>query len=206
MRRNEYGRSMVEMLGVLGVIGVISVGGYNIVGKSISSKRNTQIIVDAANLASSAKKLACQYDEGYADNSYSEYLYTSEAYPKELRYSSSDGFIGVNEVTYKLEYSMAATDNDSDYFNMIIGGVDQEECIRIASSDWGTPLSSGFVGLSVGTTNEKEYITGCGDSCTGKNNVAVAGTESYPLSKGNATNACGSASNNSIQLWYKGCR
>ena len=203
MKENQQGRSMLEMLGVLAVIGIISVGGYNIVGKSISLRRNTQIIVDASTLASSAKKLACQYDSGYS--SYTYYLYQSEAYPKELMYS--DGvFRGLNDVTYQFQYDRATDPSGSDCFKMIISQVDEEECIRIASSDWGTPQSSGFIGLSVGTTDEKSYITGCNNNCTGKDNVAVAGTPSYPLTKGKAASSCNSPNNNQIQIWYRGCR
>ena len=48
MRKNESGRSMVEMLGVLAIIGVLSIGG--IAGYTLSMRRyRANSIVDAAN-------------------------------------------------------------------------------------------------------------------------------------------------------------
>ena len=48
MKKNESGRSMVEMLGVLAIIGVLSIGG--IAGYTLSMRRyRANSIVDAAN-------------------------------------------------------------------------------------------------------------------------------------------------------------
>lgn len=204
MNINQYGRSMAEMIGVLSIIGIISIGGYNIVGKSIAARRNTQIVVDASMLATTAKKLACQYDEGYT--SYTTYLHASEAYPKELEYvDSGDVFEGMNGVTYSFEYVRAASSSEHDYFKMVISNLDDEKCIHVASSDWGTPKSSGFIGLSVGTDDEKGCIIGSDADCEGKSNLAIANTANYPMSKGKATAACSNPTNNQIQLWYRGC-
>lgn len=200
MKLNENGRSMIEMLGVLGIIGIVSVGGYSMVGRSLSMQRNSQIIADAASLATSAKKLACQYDDGYT--SYTYYLYQSEAYPSNFVYNSSgSSFAGVDDVSYKIDYSRSS---DSEYFKMTISGINEDQCIRIASSDWGTPQSSGFLGLAIGSSDVKDYIVNCNGVCSGKNDVAVAGTSSYPLPAGNAATYC-NGNNNQIQLWYKGC-
>ena len=59
MRKNETGRSMVEMLGVLAIIGVLSIGG--IAGYTLSMNRyRANAIVDMANKYASLVFGACQ--------------------------------------------------------------------------------------------------------------------------------------------------
>ena len=59
MRKNESGRSMVEMLGVLAIIGVLSIGG--IAGYTLSMNRyRANAIVDAANKYASLVFGSCQ--------------------------------------------------------------------------------------------------------------------------------------------------
>ena len=59
MRKNESGRSMVEMLGVLAIIGVLSIGG--IAGYTLSMNRyRANAIVDAANKYASLVFGACE--------------------------------------------------------------------------------------------------------------------------------------------------
>ena len=59
MKKNESGRSMVEMLGVLAIIGVLSIGG--IAGYTLSMNRyRANAIVDAANKYASLVFGSCQ--------------------------------------------------------------------------------------------------------------------------------------------------
>ena len=59
MRKNESGRSMVEMLGVLAIIGVLSIGG--IAGYTLSMNRyRANAIVDTANKYASLVFGSCQ--------------------------------------------------------------------------------------------------------------------------------------------------
>ena len=58
MRKNESGRSMVEMLGVLAIIGVLSIGG--IAGYTLSMNRyRANAIADAANKLASMAYADC---------------------------------------------------------------------------------------------------------------------------------------------------
>ena len=78
MRKNESGRSMVEMLGVLAIIGVLSIGG--IAGYTLSMNRyRANSIVDAANKYASLVFGSCQSQLATAGTALSSCKPTSQA-------------------------------------------------------------------------------------------------------------------------------
>lgn len=183
MKLNENGRSMVEMLGVLGIMGIISIGGIGIVNKTMTEQKNTQVITDASNFAALAKKLACQFDDGYSSDEYTYYMYQSKAFPSNFEYNEDDDcFEGTNEVQYSIEYSQTRDGSVSEYFDMSLGDLSEELCMRIVSTDWGTPQTSGFLGF-------------VGDDDA---------VDSYSLN--DAVNDCDVNGGNTLTLRYKGCR
>ena len=200
MKINENGRSMIEMLGVLSIIGIISVGGFSLVSKALMMQRTSQIVADTASLATSAKKLACQYDSGYT--SYTTYLVQSEEYPTNFTYDATNSkFIGIDDVTYTVDY---VTADNHEYYKINVGALNEERCIHMATSNWGTPQSSGFIGLAIGSDALQTYILGCNVTCSGNTKAAVTGTSSYPMPAVNAAANC-TGDNNVIHLWYRGC-
>ncbi len=142
----QQGRTMIEMIGVLGIVGVLIVGGFSIVAKALKNQRYTQVMNDAAEIASYAKKMSCQYldDGAYAD--YGIFLYKSAKYPDSLEYDKSTGeYFGVMDVTYKV----SAPNNGSSAFTVTIKHVPGDLCIRMVSDDWGSVSSTGFHELSL---------------------------------------------------------
>ena len=67
---NQNGRSMIEMLGVLAIIGVLSVGSLGIVAKARQQYTISQIINEVSSLVTSARKMSCDYDDGYGYDVY----------------------------------------------------------------------------------------------------------------------------------------
>ncbi|MBP5352938.1 MAG: hypothetical protein J6Y91_04150 [Alphaproteobacteria bacterium] len=198
MKISENGRSMIEMLGVLSIVGVISVGGFSLVSRSLTMQRNSQIIADTASLATSAKKLSCQYDSGYT--SYTSYLVQSEEYPTNFTYDTANSrFVGVDDVTYTVDHTTVGV---HEYYKINVGALNEDQCIRMATSNWGTPQSSGFMGLAIGASDSRDCILA--GSCSGSTAATVANTDGYPMSTANAATHC-SGSSNVIHLWYKGC-
>ncbi len=181
-RRNQCGRSMIEMIGVLAIIGVLSVGGFGIVAKAMKNQRYTQIMSNVAELAASAKKMSCQFldDDGYSD--YGLFLYKSGKYPDNLTYittgTDAGKYTGVLDVTYKFE----AGGNGSSSFKITLENVPRDLCMRMASDNWGSVHSTGFKELTVGTVTKMTL------------NMDAAAT------------ACSSVDNNKITLSYYGCR
>jgi Tfp pilus assembly protein PilE len=181
-RKMQYGRSMIEMIGVLAIIGVLSVGGFGIVAKAMKNQRYTQIMSNVAELAASAKKMSCQFlnDNGYSN--YGIFLYKSGKYPNNLTYVTSGAdvgkYVGTLDVTYKFE---TGSDGSSS-FKITLENVPQDLCIRMASDNWGSTRSTGFKEITVGN----------------KTNTALDIEE--------AVVACSDSANNKITLSYYGCR
>lgn len=178
----QYGRSMIEMIGVLAIIGVLSVGGFGIVAKAIKNQRYTQVMSNVAELASSAKKLACQFldDEGYSD--YGIFLYKSGKYPDSITYiktgTNAGKYIGNLDETYKFEAGASGGSS----FKIKLENIPQDLCMRMVSDDWGTVRSTGFINLKVGDKTDKK------------------------INMSDAATACSSMDNNEIIMSYSGCR
>jgi len=182
MKKNECGRTMVEMLGVLSIIGVISVGGFNILIRTQHEQKTATLISDIAQAAQLAKKLSCQFDDGY--KSYSQFLYRSNAYPNSWTYSVKSGeFTGILDSTYTFA-------GNAEKFSMAVSNLDEEICIKIATTNWGNIQSSGLTEIQVNS----------GDKIS-------SGTDSYPVGLDIAATQCGSdKKKNKITLTYTGCK
>ncbi len=153
MQINQKGRSMIEMLGVLGIIGVLSVGGLVIVGKARRQQEITQTITEVSQLAESAKKIGCQYDEGYGN--FVNMLGQSDAYPSGIEYESSQNdayFILSSDTKVKIPYVKAKENGEEEavlaHYTLEISEMDEDTCVNLASADWGRKESNGFVGAS----------------------------------------------------------
>ncbi len=193
---NQNGRTMIEMLGVLAVVGVIAVGGFHIVAKALKNQRTTQIMADAAELVTNAKKLACDYDTGYS--SYSQYLYRSEAYPANLFYDASeDQYTGSDDVKYAISADVVSSGSNisEDYFILKISGLSEEQCQRMAIDNWGHKRTTGCVGISINATVSGHTPAYSSDDA-----------DNYPVSPAVATEKCNQGSANDITLIYVGCR
>lgn len=180
-KQQQFGRSMIEMLGVLAIVGILSVGGFGIVAKALNNQRYTQIMSNTAELATSAKKMSCQFldDGGYSD--YGLFLYKSNKYPGNLTYLTSGDNAGSYEGILGVTYQVEADSNGASSFKITLKGVPTDLCIRMASDNWGSIHSTGFKELTVGDKT------------------------AHHLDMSEASAAC-IIGNNTITLSYYGCR
>lgn len=182
MKLNQSGRTMLEMLGVLAIIGVISLGGLNVINRAQHEQKVTTLVSDTSQAAMRAKKLACQYDDGYS--SYSQFIYRSNAYPNGWTYTSSTKtFTGVLGVTYSFS-------GNAEEFTMTIGGLDEEMCMKMAAVNWGNIQSSGLLSIKI---NDGTEIS--------------SGSDAYPVGVDVAAEWCSNTEHkNEVLLTYRGCR
>lgn len=173
----ETGRSMVEMLGVLAIIGVLTAGGMGIVGKARESGQISQLISEVSAISATSRRLSCQYEDDYG--SYTKMLYLSDAYSDALTYKDNS-FVGPMDTIIKITGNISA-------FKVEVSGLDEEACVRMASTNWGGDKIQGFLGVCVG-------------ECSG--NGTTGGRD--PLSASTAADKCGA--NSTVVLNYKGCR
>lgn len=179
LKNNEFGRSMIEMLGVLSIIGVISVGGIGVISSAMQSQRYTQVLSEISQLAEDGRRLVCDYsdDSEYANVAYGVFLYKSGRYPGGLVYDN-----GVYSGTLDITYNVATIDTTG-AFSITIGNVPQELCIKILSNDWGTVRSSGIISVTYGEETS---------------------SLSMPVDLATAATECVDGAN-SIKLSYAGC-
>lgn len=192
IQTNENGRTMLEMLGVLSIIGIISISGLNIIAKTQHEQKVTTLISDISQVANQARKLSCQYDDGYGDGSaegnYSVFLYYSKAYPRDWTYTKSGSagyFTGVMDTKYVF------TGND-EKFTMDISSLDEEICMKLATFNWGSAQSSGLLEISI----------------NGNTAISTSGTD-YPLGLDKASDGntgCNKEKGNYVKFVYKGCK
>ena len=154
-KMNENGRSMIEMLGVLAIIGVLSVGGFSLINKMQTSYTTNQVIDTAGDFANHITKMVREYelDNPRASNGdlMNEYLCKAKAVPDSLLEGGAacsdykeKPFSGINDVTYSAKYiggKVSAV--------LQIDHLTEEMCMQIVTTNWGTPGTSGFIGLSV---------------------------------------------------------
>lgn len=185
----EKGRSMIEMLGVLAIIGVLSVGGLRIIGQFQSNLKSAQMVNDFADFVRMTRKLACQFDEGYdtSPSGYGIMVRQSKAYPSHFEIKTGSGsFYGVNNVAY---YVTAAT-NYPKKLGYRVSNLSENDCIRLATTDFGQTSKTGFVSFFINASTNKE---------------AIAGTSSYPMTLSEATELCSKKTGNSLSFTYTGC-
>ncbi len=188
MKTNENGRSMIEMLGVLAIIGVLSVGGFSLVNKMHNSYETNQVIDIAGELAGKTRIVVRDYeeDEDSEKASMNEYLCKGKAVPDIFlseEFGECKSMLGAGDVTYNVQYVGGKAK-----FTVQIKGATEEMCMQIVTTNWGTPGSSGFLGLSVG--NDADAVNKGPASKT----VALVGDKSYPapMGIGTAADACAS--------------
>ena len=145
---NQNGRSMVEMLGVLAIIGVLSVGGIAGYSKAMAkykaSRAMDQLSLLVANIRATFATMANYKD---LDNvSARKYSIASRD-----MYGTSSGHLlnafGGNLVLDSEPYPRPDGLEDSG-FKIEYHGLNEEACIQLATSDWGT---GGFDSIEVGT-------------------------------------------------------
>lgn len=201
---NESGRSMVEMLGVLAIIGVLSVGGIAGYSKAMNkyklNKVNDQMSMLVANLRT---MYATQTDYlGLTNKIAKSYgVVPSDMYSKKSDSTITNPYTGAVEIK-------AITYNgvDNRAFYIAQAGIPKDACISIATSDWGSDVASGFIGMDITAAADNASLDISGVQETDANGVECKpGNETengcrVPLTVATAHDQC-EGENNTI-VWY----
>ena len=218
-KKLESGRSMIEMLGVLAIIGVLSVGGIAGYSKAMNKFKTNKVADNLAMIVTNIRTL-------YAQQNNYDGLTTATAInmgvvPDELINSDKttlkNAFLGpvfISSATVK------GLDNGTDSganrgFVVAMGGLTREACVTLATNDWGSGYSSGFVGIKAAGTTGTLAVDNTADvfdkvNCTGKNVVGKVGyacvggsAQATPYNVAEASSACDCDTNVcSIMLKY----
>ena len=179
MKKTEQnGRSMIEMLGVLAIIGILSVGGFSLVNKMQGANEVNKILDELSTLATKSRVVIRDYDG--AAGAINKYICTSKAIPDEFWEAmelDSDGkctdsdFVGSGDILYKVYYI-----GDKVVYAIEASNLSEEACMQIATTNWGGPGTSGFIGMSVGDS----YSAVNGSIKNGGENMGIVGNIKFP--------------------------
>ncbi len=173
----QSGRSMIEMLGVLAIIGVLSVGGIAGYSKAMNKFKTNKVADNVAMIVTNIRTLyAQQQNYNGLDNKTAVQM---GVVPDELITNASSGglqnaFLGAVTIGAATVTGMdAGTDSGKERgFFLTMGGLPREACVTLATNDWGSGYSSGFVGMKI----KGKVAAGGGDSDEASNNISQSGT------------------------------
>ncbi|MCM1323528.1 MAG: hypothetical protein NC218_05140 [Acetobacter sp.] len=135
MKKNEQGRSMIEMLGVLAIVGILSVGGIAGFSKAMMKyklNKQTEQIVSILNYASINMDMLFQSFNGRVEN-VTEILKNTGAFPEEMLKSNTPNYVydifGNTVWVQMLKY-----DSGEKYFELMMTLKERatESCVNLA--------------------------------------------------------------------------
>ena len=196
----QYGRSMIEMLGVLAIVGVLSVGGIAGYSKAMMKFKINKTIDQISHTIANIQTLYAQQTtyEGLdliVNNRKYDLIKTIFT---NIDFSNSDTPIPNNPFNGIYEIETYNNGNPGFLFKLGLNGLPKEACIALATQDWGSVLSSSVVGVAVGKGNsisqvyDYENITlGCSGTTELYNGYGAC-ADSLPIPVATAAQYCNS--------------
>lgn len=155
----ENGRSMIEMLGVLTIIGVLSVGGLSVFNRMQYEHMSNQIINDLTETITKIQKISTQYDDGYKN--VGVFAYKNKAYSDGLTFVSSTATSATFSGKGSVQYAISGSSGES--FNVAVSKLDDNICIKLATTGINNVRNISVNGKSVGSVNVT--LTNAADEC-----------------------------------------
>ena len=186
----QSGRSMIEMLGVLAIVGVLSVGGIAGYSKAMTKFKINKTADQISQIVTNIRTL-------YAQQTTYQGLDGKTAHqmgviPDELGSPNNDYFSSfTNAFGSKTQvFSEKKFENGgwNEAFVVMIDDLPKEACGSLATMDWGTSSSSGFIGMIVG--NASTPVPVYADKCTDPGWGDVHCSKDGPMNVAAAANAC----------------
>ena len=144
---NQYGRSMIEMLGVLAIVGVLSVGGIAGYSKAMEKFKINKTIDEISHIVANVRTL-------YAQQTTYSGLWDLTAIqmgviPDSLTTSSSWPYI-TNSFGGNVLISL---NSKHSLFEIDYRGLNKSACVALASYDWGDRSSTGLIGVAMSNSH-----------------------------------------------------
>lgn len=147
----EYGRSMIEMLGVLAIMGVITVGAIGMISTAMRTQKRTAVNDEVVQIVTSVRQLLGEYDDfSHIDN------------------ATIFDAIGMSRTNpYGGEYELSVNVANPRQFVVSITGLGQSDCKYFTTKAWSDSVD---YQLSGGT---RSGALGNCDAADGKNTVQI---------------------------------
>ena len=200
----QSGRSMIEMLGVLAIIGVLSVGGIAGYSKAMNKFKTNKVADNVAMIVTNIRTL-------YAQQKTYDGLENSTAIqmgviPDELGTDATSGtltnaFYGTVNIGPATVTSLdAGTDGSNRGFFLTMNGLTKETCVTLASNDWGSGYSAGYVGMTVSGSDQDSYDTEFAVNCTDRGADKWCASQG-PMQVSEAAGGCSATDNTNSITW-----
>ena len=143
--KQEYGRSMIEMLGVLAIMGVITVGAISLISTAMRTQKRSAVNDEVVTIVTGVRQLLGEYDDfSNIDN------------------STIFGAIGVtNKNPYGGAYTLSVNPSNSRQFIVGITGLNKSDCEYLITKAWSDSVGYQISdGKSSGATGECHNTNG----------------------------------------------
>ncbi len=195
----QSGRSMIEMLGVLAIIGVLSVGGIAGYSKAMTKFKTNKVADNVAMIVTNIRTLYAQQKDYSGLNNYT--AVQMGVVPDELvstltgqNQTLINAFLGNVEINAANAKGLDATSaGTAKAFTVKFSGLSKEACVTLATNDWGSGYSAGFIGMAVAGTNGGALDVGLDSNCTGSAAAEEKKDGDKITQVGKATTACAGA-------------
>ncbi len=182
MKTNEQGRSMIEMLGVLAIIGVLSVGGFSLVNKMHNSYEVNQVIDITGELASRTRTVVRNYDDS-DDEDDSKKNTSMETFLRKAK-AIPDIFLDADDFEFgDVKFTVQYLGDQIVTFAVKAENLTEEMCMEMVTTNWGGPGSSGFLGMSIGSSFD-DVSKAIDGNTGGSDTVAIVGSKTNPAPMG----------------------
>jgi len=150
MKINEFGRSMVEMLGVLAIIGVLSAGALAGYSKAMQKHRINKTIDQMSTIINNmhtvfinARSERTPYED-YKNKDATVDLILLNVFPAEMVRGQEVYNVYQGQVRI-------VVDEEGRSFELQFDGLPQEASVAISTMDWGVGDASGLQGVDIDT-------------------------------------------------------
>ena len=212
----QYGRSMIEMLGVLAIVGVLSVGGIAGYSKAMAKFKTNKVIDQVSHIVANVRTLYAQQTTyeglntanaaamGVIPDSVSTHSLKTWSGSYSVYYENANPFNGSIAIFYEGGHGYP-----DDGFIISYTGIPKEACVTLATYDWGSNHSSGLKAISVSSSFDlcgprDAYIESINcDSHTNYTEIACPGdaTNPTPMSVVQAARGCACEDNSCSVGW-----
>ncbi|MBQ8672148.1 MAG: hypothetical protein IJ525_06475 [Alphaproteobacteria bacterium] len=149
-RGSQYGRSMIEMLGVLAIIGVLSVGGIAGYSKAMTKYRINKTIEQITLIAGNVRAFFAS-QRSYEGLNNSDVIKKAKLVPEEMIEDRGEYIEIIN--AFGGSCYLDTYDNNKS-FGFSCYGISEEACIELLSFDWSATNANGAI---LCTNNGPEY-------------------------------------------------
>ena len=207
MSNNNFGRSMIEMMGVLVIIGALSAGGIAGYTKALHQNKVNKSIEQIGVISGHLSTIGA--NGGFYTGMSNKSAIKLKAVLPEMNPSGTSLKNPFGGDVVISSAKLLSDGGDDQAYSIKYSGLDKQACLALATNDWGSAKSSSFIGIVAGPSaslnTDSLYLKCPGQkaaltSVVGCNNGKTLG---IPIPVSEAATICSTCGNNcAVALKY----